>query len=183
MESLAGQAGARWCDWTGSACGLPSPYSGETLSGSPYNLEYYDPYPYGYGANTSGNHLVGGNGSLQIIATKSSHFSSLGYSWAAATISGTHKAMVIPAAGGYLQVHAKIPDCSQGAWPGIWMMAEAGGLPNFDIEFGYTEGGRHPGAPAFATAQGASPNVFEIDIGGADYTAVGTTSITINTSP
>jgi hypothetical protein len=137
-----GQKGVRWCNWTTTAT-LPNPYSGETLARSKFNLEYYDPYPYGGGSNTSGNHLVGGNG-LQLVASKSTYFGSLGYSWAAAAISGTGKKMIIPATGGYLQVSAKMPDMSQGAWPALWMLPETGsGNSAWDWEFGYTRGG-HP---------------------------------------
>lgn len=140
-----GQNGGRWCDYQ-TYCALPSPYSGETLrTGSAYNFdaEYYDPYPAAYSTNTSGNHLVTGSGGLQIIASKSSHFTGSyygvnGFTWASAAISSTGKSMVIPATGGYLQISAKLPDMTQGAWPAIWLLSENGSGSAIDFEFGYS---------------------------------------------
>jgi hypothetical protein len=133
-----GQNGGRW---NGGSMALPNPYSSETLAGSPFNAEYYDPYPYAYATNTSGSHLVGGSGGLKITASPSSHFSSKDsdYKWASATISSTgHSSMILPATGGYVQVTAKIPDSSTGAWPFIWLLGEGSNRSqNVDWEFGY----------------------------------------------
>jgi hypothetical protein len=133
-----GQNGGRW---NGGSLPLPAPYSTETMSWSPYNGEYYDPYPYAYATNTTGNHLVGGNG-LQIIASPSNYFSGVDsdYKWASATVSSTgHTSMILPATGGYVQIVAKIPDCNYGAWPFFWFLGEGGNSSqNVDWEFGYT---------------------------------------------
>jgi hypothetical protein len=146
-----GQNGGRW---NGGALALPNPYSSETLSGSPYNAEYYDPYPYyASSTNTSGAHLSGGDG-LKITASPSTYFSSKDsdYRWASATISSTgHPSMILPATGGYVQITAKIPDSSNGAWPFIWLLGEGSNrTQNVDWEFGYT------GAPNSKIALGVN---------------------------
>jgi hypothetical protein len=117
-----GQNGGRWA---GGSKALPSPYSSETLSVSPYNAEYYDP-----------SHLSVGNG-LKITASPSTKFS--GYKWASGFVSSTsHEAMILPATGGYVQITAKLPDCSNGAWPCFWFLGEGGNSnQNVDWEFGY----------------------------------------------
>jgi hypothetical protein len=134
-----GQNGGRWA---GGNIPLPAPFSSETLSVSPYNAEYYDPYPYASATNTTGQHLAGGNG-LKITASPSTHFSgkSSVYKWASATISSTgHKSMVLPAEGGYVQITAKIPDSSHGAWPFFWFLGEGSNRSqNVDWEFGYSK--------------------------------------------
>jgi len=126
--------------WNGGSLALPNPYSSETLAGSPFNAEYYDPYPYAYATNTTGSHLSGGSG-LKITASPSGHFSSKDsdYKWASATISSTgHPSMILPAKGGYVQITAKIPDSSNGAWPFIWLLGEGSNRnQNVDWEFGY----------------------------------------------
>jgi chitodextrinase len=120
---------------------LPSPYSGSncdaTCSGTD-QIMYYDPFPYGSPTNLSGNHLVGGNGNLAIIAAPNSHFSNLGYSWVAAGVTTYGKAY-LPATGGYVQWHAKMPDSRYGAWSGLWLLSKGGA--EMDIqESGYPWG-------------------------------------------
>lgn len=133
-----GQAGGRW---NGGSAALPSPYSAETISSSPYNAEYYDPYPYGYSTQTAGNHLAGGGGyPLQMIAAPSNHFSgsNAAYVWAASAICSTGKTpMIVPSGGGFVQVLMQIPDCSFGCWPVIWFLGETNTNQNMDWEFGY----------------------------------------------
>ena len=54
-------------DWDGTRNLLPYPYSGfHTTNIQPM---YNDPYPYGGGTNTTGPHLIGGDGTLRLIAT------------------------------------------------------------------------------------------------------------------
>jgi hypothetical protein len=116
----------RW----GDQGNLPSPYSsitncpGDSCSGE-YELDYADPYPYGFSTNTAGRHLVGGNGNLALIATPSSAAGYLGYSWASATIS-SYGHVYLPATGGYVQWHAKMPDSRYGAWAALWMLSARG---------------------------------------------------------
>jgi hypothetical protein len=46
---------------------LPSPYSGtncDSTCSNSFQIMFYDPFPYGYGTNITGNHLVGVNGYL-----------------------------------------------------------------------------------------------------------------------
>jgi hypothetical protein len=108
---------------------LPSPYSAENCQASPrvcgtgiyYNVIYYDPYPYGYSTNTTGDHLVGGNGNLALIANPQNTFSNLGYSWAGAAVTSYGHAY-LPATGGYVQWRAKMPDSRYGAWAVLWML-------------------------------------------------------------
>ena len=130
----------QWGRW-GDQGKLPQPYSGtncdSTCSGS-FQVMFYDPFPYGYGTNVSGKHLVGGSGHLAQIASPSSYFSSLGYSWASAAIS-SYGHTYLPATGGYVQIHAKMPDSRYGAWAGLWLLSTGG--PEIDIqESGYTHG-------------------------------------------
>jgi hypothetical protein len=139
-----GQNGYRWTD-NGL---LPAPFSGETVPASPYNAEYYDPYPYGGGSNTSGSHMVGGpgtlsaSGGLELVASPSSYFSgvSSAYQWGSAWISSTgHPSMELPATGGYVSITAKLPDDSYGAWPAFWFLGEgSNSYENVDWEFGYS---------------------------------------------
>src|SRR5579885_1518149 len=108
---------AYWHPWLGDASygrwsdqsSLPSPYSGMNETGSTFQVMYNDPYPYGGGTNTTGNHLVGGNGTLSIIADPSSYFGGLGYSWASSAVS-SYGLVSLPATGGYVQWEAKMPD-------------------------------------------------------------------------
>lgn len=141
---------SKWNPWLGDdnygrwgdQGALPSPYSGmncnSTCSNS-YQIMHYDPYPYGYGTNTTGSHLLGGgNGNLSLVARPSSYFSRLGYSWASAAVTTYGKAY-LPAAGGYVQWHAKMPDSRYGAWAGLWLLSKNGA--EMDIqESGYPEG-------------------------------------------
>lgn len=128
---------ARWND-QGK---LPSPYSGvncDSTCSTTFQNMYYDPYPYGYGTNTTGNHLVGGNGNLSLIASPSNLFSNLGFQWAAASVTTYGKAY-IPASGGYAQFRARMPDSRYGAWAGIWLLSSQGA--EIDIqESGYLHG-------------------------------------------
>jgi hypothetical protein len=140
----------KWNPWLGNSAygrwgdlgNLPSPYSAmncnSTCSNS-YQIMYYDPFPYGYGTWTTGAHLLGGgNGNLALVAQPSSHFGSLGYSWASAAVSTYGKAY-LPATGGYVQWHAKMPDSSHGAWAGLWLLSSGGA--EMDIqESGYPSG-------------------------------------------
>ncbi len=134
---------AKWNPWMGEDTygrwgnqgNLPAPYSGQN-SGS-FQIQYLDPYPYGHSTNTTGEHLVGGNGLLSLIASPSDHFASQDYTWASACISSYGKAY-IPATGGYAQFRAKMPDTRYGAWPGIWFMPNAG---SDGEEFDLHEGG------------------------------------------
>jgi chitodextrinase len=117
---------------------LSSPYSGMNMNSSTMQNMYYDPYPYGGGTNTTGNHLVGGNGNLALIATPSTLFSNLGYSWVSASVSSYGKEY-LPATGGYVQWSAKMPDSRYGAWAGLWLMSANGA--EMDIqESGYLHG-------------------------------------------
>ncbi len=136
----------KWNPWLGDDTygrwgdrgALPSPYSAEN-AGS-YQIQYNDPYPYGSGAGTNGNHLGGGSGILQEVATPSGYFSSLGYSWASGAVSSYGKEY-LPAEGGYLQISAKMPDSSYGAWGCLWLLPTAGSNgAEFDLQESGTYG-------------------------------------------
>ncbi|MBV9828382.1 MAG: VCBS repeat-containing protein [Alphaproteobacteria bacterium] len=130
---MGDQTYGRWSD-QGK---LPSPYSGMNESSSTYQVMYNDPYPYGLSTDTTGNHLVGGSGNLGLIATPSSNYSDLGYSWASSAVS-SNKAY-LPATGGYAQWEAKMPDSQYGAWAGLWLLSSNG--PEMDVqESGYYSG-------------------------------------------
>lgn len=120
---------------------LSNPYSGmncDSTCSNSMNIQYYDPYPYGYGTNITGNSLIGGNGNLRMTMKASSHFSSLGYSFSSAAVTSFGK-LYIPASGGYIQFRARMPDSRYGGWAGLWLLSANG--PEIDvIESGYTSG-------------------------------------------
>lgn len=120
---------------------LSSPYSGmncNSTCSATYQIMYYDPYPYGGSQNTTGAHMAAGSAGLRQIATPSSYFGSKGYRWASAAISSYGKAY-LPAAGGYVQWRAKMPDSRYGAWAGLWLLSANGA--EMDIqESGYVKG-------------------------------------------
>lgn len=139
----------KWNPWLGDDIygrwgdrgALPSPYSGmncnSTCSDS-FQIQYYDPYPYGFSQNTTGTHLAAGTAGLRQIAQPSSYFTSKGYKWASSAISSYGKAY-LPAAGGYVQLRAKMPDSRYGAWAGLWLLSANGA--ELDIqESGYIRG-------------------------------------------
>ena len=120
---------------------LPNPYSGGNCPkrcSTSYQIMYDDPYPYGFNVDVSGSHLLGGPWGLSIQAAPSSHFASLGYSWAASAVSTASKT-VLPATGGYVQWHAKMPDSRYGAWGALWLLSADGA--ELDVqESGYIHG-------------------------------------------
>jgi|UPI0004897829 hypothetical protein len=142
-----GQNGNRW---TGGNKPLPSPYSSETLSVSPYNAEYYDPS------------RVDTGGGLKITASPSTKFS--GYKWGSGFVSSTgHKEMILPATGGYVQITAKLPDGSSGAWPCFWFLGEGSNShQNVDWEFGYSK------APNSAMALGVNDKTVAMPVASVD---------------
>jgi hypothetical protein len=166
----------KWNPWVGDDTygrwgdegDLPSPYSGGNTPASSYQLHYTDPYPYGYATNTTGNHLTGGSGVLSLIASPSTYFSSQGYSWASAGISSYGK-MYLPAAGGYVQWSAKMPDSRYGGWAGLWLLSANGA--EFDIqESGYISGSTNPNYVLASNWHG-SGGVQVIQDTGSDLTA------------
>jgi hypothetical protein len=75
---------------------------------------------------------------LAEIANPNNHFSNLGYSWASSAITSYGHAY-LPATGGYVQWHAKMPDSRYGAWAGLWLLSSGGA--EMDIqESGYPSG-------------------------------------------
>ncbi len=134
----------QWGRWNDQG-NLPSPYSGSNCNSTCSNSDqimYYDPYPYGYGTGTNGNHLVGGGGSLALIAYASTHYSNLGYTFASGAVTSYGK-KYLPATGGYVQIHAKMPDSRYGAWAGLWLLS-LGGAELDIIESGYPSGSTPP---------------------------------------
>lgn len=124
---------------------LASPYSGmncDSTCSNSFQIQYYDPYPYGFGTSITGNSLVGGNGNLRFIMKASNYFSNLGYSFSSASVTSFDK-LYLPATGGYVQFRAKMPDSRYGAWAGLWLLSANG--PEIDvIESGYTLGTANP---------------------------------------
>jgi hypothetical protein len=120
---------------------LASPYSGtncDSTCSDANQVMFYDPFPYGYGTNITGNHLIGGSGYLAEIANPSTYFSNLGYTWASAAITSYGHAY-LPSTGGYVQWHARMPNSLYGAWAGLWMLSANGA--EMDIqESGYRWG-------------------------------------------
>ena len=136
---------------------LASPYTGECTPGpSCTQLQYFDPYSYSGSTNLSGARMSGGNGVLSLSAIADSHFS--GFTFAAAGVSGFNRAMLIPAAGGYMQIRYKPSDQSFGSWCAFWTLpTNSAANEEFDVNdfginvtdnnhvsmkwFGYTSGG------------------------------------------
>ena len=123
--------------WSNSG-GLPSPYSSTANSPGGNVISYCDPYNYGFATPIDTVHMAGGSGNLAMTVVPGAHFSSQGYTWAGACVSGYLKAMVLPATGGFIQVRAKSPDRRFGAWPAIWSLNNGGGTggSEFDISDG-----------------------------------------------
>jgi hypothetical protein len=119
---------------------VPTPFSVASNPGVGSNQDQYlDPYPFacsefpGTGCgNTTGNHLTGGAGGLNMIAAPSTKFS--GYTWASGTVTSFGKTLV-PSTGGAIQIKAKMPEGSNGAWCALWLLNNGGtsGAPEFDI--------------------------------------------------
>lgn len=108
---------------------VPAPYS--AIDSGSFQTNYYDPYPQ-QGTNTTGPHVVTGNG-LRLIATPSSKFP--GYTWASGVVC-THGLFYFH--GGYVQFRAKMPDSRSGMWAGLWFLE---GGPEMDLqESGYYYG-------------------------------------------
>lgn len=128
------QVGGRWND-NGL---LPSPYSALNNGGGTQS-SYDNDYPAGFTTpvSPSGNHLVTGSGA-RFILSQDSTYTSLGYPWAGATITSFRK-FYLPAAGGYIQVRAKMPDMRYGAWPAIWLLP--GNVGSDGAEFDIIDGG------------------------------------------
>ena len=126
---------SNWNPWMGDAVNdrwgypLPFPYSSD---GTTYQVNFYDPYPFGYGTSINGPHLITGAG-LREIANPSSYFSGDGYSWASAAISSYNK-VSLPAAGGYVQIRAKMPDSTHGAWAGLWFLSQSSVGAEIDLQ-------------------------------------------------
>lgn len=134
--------------------GLEPPYSALHLDGALIQ-NYFDPFPYAnpvrvaasadgntphMAADTTGAHLVGGNGQLDIIACRASIHGS--FRWSSGAIS-TYAKTHLPATGGYVQFSARMPDARYGAWAGLWFMADgdaAGGLEMDLHESGFISG-------------------------------------------
>lgn len=156
----------RYGRW-GDQGALPAPYSAmncnSTCSNS-YQIQYYDPYPYGYGMMTTTSHMLGGGaGNLALVARPSGYFGNLGYSWATAAVATYGKAY-LPAGGGYVQWHAKMPDSRHGAWAALWLLSNGGA--EMDIqESGYTWGSANVNATLASHWQGSGGSQIIQDTG------------------
>lgn len=160
---------AKWRPWLGDAQygrwgnrgDLPAPYSGPNQPD--FGIHYNDPYYYGYATKIARIHMRKVVTGLRLIATPSTHFSP--YLWASACVT-SYGLMELPAAGGYVQVRARMPDCNHGMWPGIWMLAQ--GAPEIDLmEGGYLKGSVPVNQVLSANfhAPGASQTIIDTGIG------------------
>jgi hypothetical protein len=110
--------------WTNRGA-LPAPDSGEN-SGS-YQIQWEAP-----GQITTG--------SAGLLLTAKPDGTKAGYTWVSGGVSTYGGKFHIPAAGGYLQISAKMPDSRYGAWPSLWLLPSAG---SDGKEFDLQEGGNY----------------------------------------
>ena len=128
-SAFMGAQGDRWDG--GGSMPLPSPYStGSALGGTDY--EMYAP-----------SQAVVNNG-LTINAERNplTQYSAT-YPWLSGCITTMGK-FALPTSGWYVQVKAKLPDMTQGMWPGVWFLPAQRGTAFNELDFiqgGFTGAG------------------------------------------
>ena len=134
-----------------------SPYSGQGNSSThSFNLEYYDPFPYGTASdNGDGSHLFVDSGGLEFLASKGvvdAQALSATFTWTSSFISANPSgSMQMSATGGFWQARIKQPDSTQGGWAvPFWFQTPAStgagnATTNWDLEGGYTCNGASTG--------------------------------------
>lgn len=85
-------------------------------------LQYYSP-----------SQISTGPGGLVLTAERDNSVS--GFSWKSGGLYSGNK-LTVPAAGGYVQFRAKLPDMTTGVWPAFWFLG-----PNSDNEFDLIDAG------------------------------------------
>ena len=117
--------GAQGAIWNNNGS-LPLPFSGPNVPGAG-NVEAM-----------FGPSQVSVNNGLSLTATRNTNQYSSTYPWISGVVT-TEGKFSLPTTGWYVQVRAKMPDQSQGMWPGIWFLPGIGGTAANELD-GY-EGG------------------------------------------
>ncbi len=117
--------GAQGIVWNNNGS-LPLPYSGPNVPGD------------GTDATMFGPAQVGVNNGLTLTAQRNTNAYAGAYPWISGAVT-TEGKFSLPAGGWYVQVKAKMPDQSQGMWPGIWFLPGVSGTAANELD-GY-EGG------------------------------------------
>lgn len=154
--------------------GLMPPYSGLHLTNG-FIQNYFDPFPSGnpvvvgqqqhFATDTTGEHLVSGDGQLDIIAKPQTNQAQ--YGWSSGAIS-TYGKTYLPETGGFVQFRVKMPDARYGAWAGLWFMADGdapGGLEMDLHESGFVGDGSIPPNRILATHWWGEQNQHFYDTG------------------
>ncbi len=105
---------------------LPPPYSGPNTTGNRDEAAMFAPSQ------------VSVDGGLTLTAQRNTNKYTSSYPWISGVIT-TEGKFSLPTSGWYVQVMAKMPDQSQGMWPGIWFLPGVAGTPANELD-GY-EGG------------------------------------------
>ena len=126
-NTFMGAQGGVWND----NGGLPSPYSGPDVPGNE--------------AAMFGPSQVSVDDGLTLTAQRNTNEYAGTYPWISGVVT-TEGKFSLPAGGWYVQVEAKMPDQSQGMWPGIWFLPGVPGTASNELD-GY-EGGMLGTSPA-----------------------------------
>ena len=105
---------------------LPLPFSGPNSSGPRDEAAMFGPSQ------------VSVNNGLTLTAQRNTNRYAATYPWISGVVT-TEGKFSLPTSGWYVQVKAKMPDQSQGMWPGIWFLPGTPGTPVNELD-GY-EGG------------------------------------------
>ena len=140
-----------------NAAVFAAPYSGQgNQTAHSFNLEYYDPFPYGLATDDGdGQHLFINSNGLNFLASKgvtNTQALSATFTWTSAFISANPSGgMQMPATGGFWQAKIQQPDSSNGGWAvPFWFQTPAStgagnATNNWDLEGGYTCNGASTG--------------------------------------
>jgi len=136
--------GAQGIVWSNNDS-LPSPYSGPNVPGE------------GGEAAMFGPSQVAVNNGLTLTAIRNTNGYANTYPWISGVVT-TEGKFTLPTGGWYVQVKAKMPDQSQGMWPGIWFLPGVSGTPSNEFD-GY-EGGLLGGSPPYEPPNQHGHSIF-----------------------
>ena len=120
--------GAQGITWNNNGT-LPAPYSGPNVPGPGTDLEMYAPSQ------------VSADNGLTLTAQRNTNQYSGTYPWISGVVT-TEGKFSLPTTGWYVQARIKVPDMTQGLWPGMWFLP-AGPGPFNEIDF--VQGGFYGG--------------------------------------
>jgi beta-glucanase (GH16 family) len=120
--------GAQGSAWNNNGS-LPAPYSGPNVPGAGTDLEMFGPSQ------------VGVDNGLTLTAQRNENQYARTYPWISGVVT-TEGKFSLPTTGWYVQARIKVPDTTQGLWPGMWFLP-AGPGPFNEIDF--VQGGFYGG--------------------------------------